>query len=265
MWRLVGHLVSNGIRKNRTSLPRMVQSKFNVQDVKYRSSNETKCETPEYISRIAVPTDYDYVLNFMCDTYFKSEPSMVNIGLANQDTSPILIDLMHKQIKDGMTIIILNDEGCIIGAAVNAGMCPWDPPGLRDIASCVDDKDVANLLRFFAKLAEAPNLWETYHTNKFFECSCVAVDPQYRGTGIATKLVHDSWLLARDCGCRLFRIDCSSKYTAKIAQKLGWECVMSIPYSSHVECDEFVFKNIRKPHDTVDVYIDFPSRPRDTS
>ncbi|XP_015114206.1 dopamine N-acetyltransferase-like [Diachasma alloeum] len=265
MLRIVGNLARNAIQKARISLPRVIQSDVKLGDIQFRRSNETKCETPEYVSRIAVPTDYDYVVNFMCNTYFKSEPSMVNIGLANQDPSPVLIDLMYKQIKDGMTIIILNEEGCIIGAAVNAGMSPWDPAGIRDIANCVENKDLANLLRFFAKLAEAPNLWETHHTNRFFECSCVAVDPQYRGTGIATKLIHDSWMLARDCRCRLFRIDCSSKYTAKIAQKFGWECVMSIPYSSHMECDEFVFKNIRKPHDTVDIYIDFPTRPKKSS
>ncbi|XP_011302865.1 dopamine N-acetyltransferase-like [Fopius arisanus] len=258
---IIKNLTRNAIRKNGLS-PRAIQLNLKFRDIQFRRSSEMKCETPEYVTRIAVPSDYPYVLDFMCEHYFTTEPALVNIGLASQEPSPILVDMMQKQIKEGMTIITLNEKGCIMGAVINGGTSPWYPDELREAANCADNKDVARLLRFCAKIAEAPDPWKTHHTNKVFECAHMTVDPQYRGKGIGTKLVSDSWMLARDLGSRVFRMDCTSKFTAKTAQKIGLEYVMSIPFSSYVECDEFVFKNIKKPHDSVDIYLGFPSKPK---
>lgn len=136
---------------------------------------------------------------------------MVNCGLARKDPSPLLLTTMKQQIKQGMTIIALGDDGCVIGAAINSSVTPLDPKNIRKLSKCAENRAVANIMIYFAYIVELPRLWITHDISKYFECSMIAVDPDYQGFGIAKKLAHDSWLLARDCGFTLFRIDCSSK------------------------------------------------------
>lgn len=47
-----------------------------------------------------------------------------------------------------------------------------------------------------------------------------------------------------------------SRYTAKCAKDFGWECVWSFPYSDYIMNGDRVFKEIKDPHTTVDVYVD---------
>lgn len=73
---------------------------------------------PGFAVRIAIPPDYDNVMNFMRATYFSYEPTMVNIGLSGKP-SPTLIYIMHKHVRDGITVIAETPDRSIAGVAVN--------------------------------------------------------------------------------------------------------------------------------------------------
>lgn len=168
-------------------------------------------EQPVYKTRLAYPADYDRVISFMCDAFFKDDPTMVNIGLNEEEPAPSLLKIMYDEICDGMTIIAEGQDNHIMGAVVNAGSCPWDPDRLVELAQCCECGPARDLIEFEAYVISKPNLWERYRVLKIFECSYLAVGPDFRDRGIARKLVLDSWYLARDCGYRLFRVDCSNR------------------------------------------------------
>lgn len=204
-----------------------------------------------------MPNEYENVVDFLCETFYKEEPSVVNIGLSEVPPSNALLNMTLEQIKDGMTIIAVNPQNSIVGAAVNVGSCPWDSKKTVQYARCCEDEGPSrDLIEFFAYVSRVPNIWNRYCVLKVFECSILAVDPEYRGIGLARKLVEESWYLARDCNYRLFRIDCTSRYTAKIAEGFGWKKVCTIPYCRYVKNGESVFKYIEEPHTAVDVYVD---------
>ncbi|XP_048511059.1 uncharacterized protein LOC105690149 [Athalia rosae] len=192
----------------------------------------------------------------MRDTYLKFEPSIVNLGLPGQDLS-LLDQIIRKGMKEGMTIVALrrNDER-VVGAAINTGSCPWDPRNLVCLADRCQCESIQNLLKFYAHVTASPDLWKEYCVPKIFECTYLSVSNECQGQGLAKRLVRDSWLLARDCGYRLFRIDCTSRYTAKIAKSFGWRCVWSIPYQKYMADGKQVFRHIRAPHTIVEVYVD---------
>jgi len=159
---------------------------------------------------LAFPADYNNVLNFMCCTFFKDDPAMINIGLDKEELSPLLVKLMYDGICEGMTIIAEEQGGNILGAVVNIGSCPWDPVHLTNMARC-ECGPVRDIIEFEAYVCGKPNLWQRYYVFKIFECSYIAVSSEHRARGIAKKLLLDSWHLARDCTYRLFRIDCNNK------------------------------------------------------
>lgn len=165
----------------------------------------------EIKTRIAVPADFSRVMELMCQEYFKREPSLVNIGLANEDEPPAaLVHHMHQQVKEGLTIIAEDKANCIVGAAINAGSCPWDPENMIEYADRCERGSVRDIMKFNAYVTKAPQLWNKYCVLKIFDCAAVAVDSKYLGMGIGKRLVKESWHLARDCGFQAFRIDCTS-------------------------------------------------------
>ncbi|XP_043269186.1 arylalkylamine N-acetyltransferase 1-like [Venturia canescens] len=210
-------------------------------------------------TRIALPNDFRRVMELMCQAYFKKEPSLVNIGLASEEQPPpILLNLMYQQLREGMTIIAEDRENCIVGAAINAGSCPWEPENLIEYAERCERGSVRDILKFYAYVTQAPQLWNKYCVLKIFDCASVAVDSKYLGMGIAKRLVKESWYLARDCGYQAFRIDCTSLYTAKIAEGFGWECVFAVSYRRYIDSGGLVFKCIEEPHTEVRVFADRP-------
>ncbi|KAG5317279.1 UD2B7 glucuronosyltransferase, partial [Pseudoatta argentina] len=212
---------------------------------------------PVYKTRLALPDDYDNVMTFMCDAFYKDDPTMVNIGLSKQEPASSLLQIMYNEIREGMTLIVEEEEDeCIIGAVVNAGSCPWDPDKFVEFARCCECGPSRDVIEFDAYVTGKPNLWERYCVLKIFECSYLAVRRDFRKQGIARKLVLDSWYLARDCGYRLFRVDCNNRYIARIAEGYGWKRVCIIPFHEYVRDGELVFKNIVEPHTDVEIYID---------
>lgn len=110
-----------------------------------------------------------------------------------------------------MTIIAEGQDNCIVGAAVNAGCCPWDPDKFVEFAKRCECGPTRDVIEFWAYVTRKPNLWQRHRVLKIFECSWLAIEPHHRGQGIGRKLVLESWYLARDCGYRLFRIDCTGR------------------------------------------------------
>ncbi|KAG5316659.1 DNAT acetyltransferase, partial [Acromyrmex insinuator] len=219
--------------------------------------NYSACNQPVYKTRLALPDDYDNVMTFMCDAFYKDDPTMVNIGLSKQEPPSSLLQIMYNEIREGMTLIVEEEEDeCIIGAVVNAGSCPWDPDKFVEFARCCECGPTRDVIEFDAYVTGKPNLWERYCVLKIFECSYLAVRRDFRKQGIARKLVLDSWYLARDCGYRLFRVDCNNRYIARIAEGFGWKRVCIIPFHEYVRDGELVFKHIVEPHIDVQIYID---------
>lgn len=149
----------------------------------------------------------------MSKTYFRSEPSLVNIGLAcDEEPAFPLVHLMRENIKEGLTIIAEGEDNCVIGAAVNATTCSWYPDRVVEFAECCcEPGPVRDIVKFYGYVMNEPKLWDKYCVQKVFECCNVGVDSNYLGMGIGRRLVKESWYLARDCGYQVFRMDCTSK------------------------------------------------------
>ncbi|XP_076665045.1 arylalkylamine N-acetyltransferase-like 2 [Andrena cerasifolii] len=211
---------------------------------------------PAYTTRLALPPDYENVVDFMCEEYYKNEPTVVNIGLAGSEAPACWRQMLYYQVKEGMTIIAVNRDHCIIGAALNCAGFPSDGQRLYEYSMCCEPAPIRRIIEFFAYVAEKSNLWERYCVSRTFEQSSLAVHSEYRGQGIGTRLVEESWLLARDCGYPLFSIECNSKYCARISQNFGWEAVWSIPFGQYVRNGELVFKCVKEPHTICQVFID---------
>ncbi|XP_017875027.1 dopamine N-acetyltransferase-like [Ceratina calcarata] len=226
-------------------------------DFHFTAINLAKCvNKPAYQTRLALPLDYDTVVDFMCEEYYKMEPTIVNIGLGNTEAPPVMRALLYEQVKAGLSIIAEDRENCIIGAALNYVTGMNEGKRLYEIAKCCECGPMRDVVEFWAFIADAPRIWERYCIARIFEQATLCVSKDYQQLGIATRLVQESWVLARDCGYRLFRIDCMSSYTANIARGFGWPMLFDIPFSQYVKNGEVLFKCVKEPHTVCRVFVD---------
>ncbi|XP_033349421.1 uncharacterized protein LOC117233332 [Bombus vosnesenskii] len=218
---------------------------------------KVKCnDKPFFTTRLALPPDYENVADFMCEAYYKHEPVVINIGLGGTEAPPIWRRMMLEQVKAGYSIIAENRENCIIGAALNCITDHNEQKMLCKLARCCEDGPLRDLIEFFAFVLEAPKIWERFPVRLIFEQCSLAVSCEYQGLGIAKRLIQESWHLARDCGYRLFRLDCNSSYCAKIAQGFGWPMIWDIPFDQYVKNGKVIFNHVKEPHTTCRVFVD---------
>nr|XP_012145729.1 PREDICTED: uncharacterized protein LOC105663117 [Megachile rotundata] len=213
-----------------------------------------------YITRLALPPDYDNVVEFMCEVYYKHDPAIQNIGLSGTEAPLIWRKMMDDQVKQGLSIIAENREHCIIGAALNCPVTKQEIQMFYDLAKCCECGTLQKVIQFYGYVAEAARVWDRFCVHTVFEQATLIVNEEYRGMGIAKRLVQESWILARDCGYRLFRMDCLSSFGARICEGFGWEEVWRMPYSGYVSNCEIVFKYVKEPHTQCRVFVDHLQR-----
>ncbi|XP_011501544.1 PREDICTED: dopamine N-acetyltransferase-like [Ceratosolen solmsi marchali] len=217
----------------------------------------TSNSNSRYHLRIAFPENFQKVFIFMLETYFKTEPTIVSLGLVGKSL-PILMSLMQQHISQGLTIIAEDSlTGCIAGAAVNTKSVNGDLQNLTQLINCSSDDDPSReLLKFYAYCSRKANVSRLTDKNVAFECSYVAVHPDHQRQSLGKRVIAESWILAQELGFDLFKIDCTSRFTANIAEKFGWTCIETISYRDYREDGNIVFHNVQPPHTEMKIYVD---------
>ena len=147
----------------------------------------------------------------MRDTFLKNDPACVYLGLPDPPHH-LILNAFYERVKKGMTLIAVEEKHCIVGASINCAVSSWDPIKDVQMADCYLPHPEKELVKFHAHISMAPQLWDKYCVSSIFDCTYVAVDPEWQKLGIARRLIEKSWYLARDCGFDIFRIDCTSRY-----------------------------------------------------
>ncbi|XP_044005769.1 arylalkylamine N-acetyltransferase 1-like [Aphidius gifuensis] len=207
--------------------------------------------------RIADFSDNENILKFMKRTYLKTEPCLVSCGLSLKEPSPFMIDIMKKQLEQGLSLIVIGENDETIASLINYEFnSSTELEYYSNLSKLADDKIVKDLIDFEAYIATLSDVCQNYNVDKFFTISIIAVDEAYQQIGIARKMIERSIILAKQRGYKIIRADISSKYTAKILEKFGFTAVVSFPLKNYLnDQGELLFKNIIPPHDTFQIFI----------
>lgn len=177
--------------------------------------------------RIGELSDRDQLYMLFEKFYLPSEP--FNSGWINDDPVPEDIDCTLESLAEGTSFIAIDDAtNLIVGACITGGDTPSSAQSMLDKASRTPNKKFAQYLRLYARLAMDANIYERFGVEKTFHVNGLAVNGDYRGRSIATKLVQKSFETAAALGHKMCTINCSSFYTEQIALKLKMECVSEL-------------------------------------
>ncbi|CAG4969569.1 unnamed protein product [Colias eurytheme] len=183
------------------------------------------------VSRIT-ESDVEDVMKFMKRTFFNTEPLCTTVGYCqteNEET-PDMDDFMQYSLP-GDSFQARDDHGRIVGALI-CGPVPLVNPGvnLHELKNCRSPKYKKFIQMMFLRemLLE---IWNIYpNDDRVFEIKLACTDPKWRKKGIMNALMKEAENAAKALNIRLLRIDTTSAYSAKSAERMGFKCVYSRLY-----------------------------------
>ncbi|XP_055683621.1 arylalkylamine N-acetyltransferase 1-like [Lutzomyia longipalpis] len=201
-------------------------------------------------------TDQEGSLKVLKEGFLQHENICIAVGLnASEETQGQrdVAKLFEANLSDGISLVaryLPTNE--IVGFSINkihSRPLPGTPSFLEEF--CKNNKLVAesrNIIKFLEFADGKIDLFEKFNTECFFECVFLASLPEFRGRKIAYHLVEHTVKLAKDivAGNYPETIDenlkgkkpkivfaiWTSKYSAKIGEKLGFIPLDRIPFAN---------------------------------
>ncbi|KAE8751525.1 hypothetical protein FOCC_FOCC001772 [Frankliniella occidentalis] len=238
--------------------------------------------------------DEERVMEFMQRTFYREEPVLVAAGLAEcppqvrvrplrglppavpgsardcdsfTGSDQVLLDHTRASFREGLSLMAVlqgsaGGQGDICGVAVNSIVAPGDACKLRQQAEQADCPATRRVLELWSLMLERPEIWSGQDPEGccMLELRELATDQAVRGLGVGLQLALAAREVAADVGAPAYKIDCTSQYSGKIAEKLGMKKVFSLKYADFLDSDGKPLFQPPCPHVEAAVYVQSMSK-----
>lgn len=192
------------------------------------------------------PIHYDEVIEHLKDNFFYDEPLNRAVGLCQEkgEGHPELEKHSLATLSDGVSVAVSNSKGEIVGVCLNGFLHPGDTVKAREaLDNCQDER----FRKIFTLLYEQNlkfDLFEMLNVDRIFEYRILSVDNNYRGQGLAKKLIQKSEEVARKYHCKVVKGDATAVGSLAICLSQGLKPIEEIVYK---DIDDF--PAVEKPHE----------------
>lgn len=199
-----------------------------------------------YTIELITEKDAEGVLKMLKTFFFKDEPlnTFVNLGECKE-----LEEYSLKSIPEKCSFKAVNKQGEIIGVFMN-GLMRRPKPGHKhekDADSC-DHPKFKKILSLMDYINEDFNIFDLFpDTDIILDGKIVSVNTNYRGLGIAGRLTEKVLEYMRENSIPVMHVLCTSHYSARVMEKLGFHEVYKLPFENFKIDGEVVFRPA-KPH-----------------
>ncbi|EDW02289.1 arylalkylamine N-acetyltransferase 1 [Drosophila grimshawi] len=227
-------------------------------DVLNMSSTTTTTTTADtecpYTIELVQPEDTEAILTMLKTFFFKDEPmnKFLELGECYQ-----LEQFSVKPLKDNCSYKAVNRNGEIIGVFINGLMrrpSPTDEPAKKAADDCEHPK-FKKILGLMDHIEEQFDIFDLYpNENVILDGKILSVNSNYRGLGIAGRLTERAYEYMRENQINVYHVLCSSHYSARVMEKLGFHEVYQLKYADYKPDGVVVFKPA-EPHVRVSMLV----------
>ncbi|XP_049795638.1 arylalkylamine N-acetyltransferase 1-like [Schistocerca nitens] len=218
--------------------------------------------SPGFDIRTLTERDGPQLVSFLRRFFLRDEPLNAAVGIMadGQDSSPEQEGFCLEALPEGLSLQAVDTES---GNLLGVSLSRLHQPGLEaeavKSAEACPDPTFRKILRLiaFVDLQVSEKLRSLFPEADLrqVEVQVVSVDTATRGRGVAKALIDHTRKLAKDRGIPLVRIDCSSVFSARAAERLGFQKVFSLKYDSYRPDGEVVFTPSEQAGDEYCTYI----------
>ncbi|KAL5284597.1 hypothetical protein ACFFRR_006724 [Megaselia abdita] len=202
----------------------------------------------EIVYRTAEKKDEEGVLEFLREHYYTDEPLSKNDGYHDAEYEDFSVGL----IKGGTsTVAVLN--GQIVGVRLAL-------PDRKDnqVSAAFNKKPTSAYERIFGLvnvLETRSNVFERYKVDLVMQRHGLGVRRNFRGQGIAKRLLEENMKLAKEKGFSVYACDCTSLYSARLCENLGMKQTATLEFTEYCDENGSPYYNPEPPHDLARSYV----------
>lgn len=213
---------------------------------------------PKYTIVPITPKDTEKVLEHLRRFFFRQEPLNVCIKLLGEhgdETCSELEKFCTQTIPEGLSLMALSATGKVVGVSLNGSHEPGHLDEMQQNADNCPHPRFRKILQLLAAVERGSDIFSKFpDVDRLVEVRILSVDSAMRGRGIAKALLEKSRELAKEKDYPLFRVDCTSHFSALAVARLGLECVFTMRYEDYCQNGEPVFQP-EAPHSQVTTYV----------
>jgi len=179
------------------------------------------------------PIHYDEVIEHLKENFFYDEPLNNAVGLCREkgEGHPELEKHSLATLADGVSIAVANGKGEIVGVCLNGFLHPGDTLKAKDNLESSKDERFKKIFSLLYNQNLTVDFFKEFDVDRVFEYRILSVDSNYRGQGLAKKLIQKSEDIARKYHCRIVKGDATAVGSLKICLSLGLTPITEILYT----------------------------------
>lgn len=203
---------------------------------------------------VAKDDDYEVTIAFLREFYYKEEPITVahpEPGHTKDDEKFTMSPMPFE------TILIARDAdtGVIVGALSAGPIEHGDADKMIEDAKTTETekwRDISLLLAYIEKKSDVLN---RFSLEKALHIHALGVHHGYRGQGIGVKLFDACFENAKRLNYPMVSTDCTSFFSAKIAERVGMELVSLATYDEYNKTIEMELFSPTEPNSVIGTYV----------
>ncbi|XP_055376448.1 arylalkylamine N-acetyltransferase 1-like isoform X2 [Condylostylus longicornis] len=185
--------------------------------------------------------------------FFKDEPlnKAIDLGECKE-----LEEYSLKCIPDKCSFKAVNTNGKIIGVFLNGILKKPDPNAEPiSLAEKCAHKKFKIIMSLMDYIDSKFNIFDLYpNADTILDGKIVSVDDEYRGCGIAGQLTEATLDYLKQNNIPVMHVMCSSHFSARVMEKLGFHEVYSLDYNDFLINGEVVLKP-EPPHKSCRILV----------
>lgn len=112
------------------------------------------------------------------------------------------------------------------------------------------------LINFISFVDKSYNIFDNNpEIDEYLEIIFIFVDSNFRGLGLATSLIEKTLEYIKIEKIPMMKVFCTSLYSSLIMEKFNCVKVFEYAYANYAVEGNTIFKNVKKPHDIVNIYL----------
>ncbi|XP_013114048.2 arylalkylamine N-acetyltransferase-like 2 [Stomoxys calcitrans] len=185
--------------------------------------------------KVVTKQDRPQVAKLLRKYFYPDEPLTGNlepIGTASPADEEFILD----NIQHGTCVMAIDrTTNKAVGVCIAGPQRANEADHLAHEAKKEGNTKWGKILSLLARIEYEAKVAERYSVQRILYIVGTCVDSSMRGRDLGGRLYNAVRDIGKAKGYQLLRSDCSSFYSAKIKEKLGWDCINTVHYKEFVD------------------------------
>ncbi|XP_017016903.1 arylalkylamine N-acetyltransferase-like 2 [Drosophila kikkawai] len=211
--------------------------------------------------RQVTASEADRLMTFLLEHYYREEP--LTAGTSPPEPTADDKEFLLSNIPYGTCFLAEaeekedqgNDSRRIVGAVVAGPKDAGAPELMRQEAAQHAGSKWGRILDVLSAAENGSDVCRRFSVPSSLHVHALGVNSELRGQALGARLMEAVAQKAREQGHRLVSVDCTSVYSARLVQRLGYELVHTLRYADHLDASGQQVVTPPPPHESIQTFV----------